>query len=248
MVKKIRFYETKNIFIIKKWTFHEREVHIKKKGRVYEFLGKERLILRIFGSKGDLFQRRKLIEGLLFLSFYETCTMSYEMKKLYFSSQKKKPKKRQNIFFRMEYRLLIANGPLFWILWGWKTRSFLAKTLMEIWCILITEKFLFWNFLEWKIQFFLRQKVVGKMIFPGYWKVLVFNFLEMKRWKDHIYWLLKCSCFGLQKSSCFELFSDGKYGLFFSQNVDVKIIFTLSFWAFHDIPGPGRYGFSGIGN
>ena len=150
MVKKIRFYETKNIFIIKKWTFHEREVHIKKKGRVYEFLGKERLILRIFGSKGDLFQRRKLIEGLLFLTFYETCTMSYEMKKLYFISKKKKKnkKKRQNIFFRMEYRLLIAKGPLFWILWGWKTRSFWAKTLMEIWCILITKSScfeIFWN-------------------------------------------------------------------------------------------------------
>ena len=110
MVKKIRFYETKNIFIIKKWTFHEREVHIKKKGRVYEFLGKERLILRIFGSKGDLFQRRKLIEGLLFLSFYETCTMSYEMKKLYFSSQKKTQKNDR--IFSLEWNIA------YWLLMG----------------------------------------------------------------------------------------------------------------------------------
>ena len=33
-------------------------------------------------------------------------------------------------------------------------------------------------------------------------------------WKDDIYWLLK--------SSCFELFGDGKYGLFSSQEVDGK--------------------------
>ena len=52
----------------------------------------------------------------------------------------------------------------------------------------------------------------------------------------HVYWLLK--------SSCFELFGDGKYDLFFSQKVDGKMIFTWSFWAFHDIPGVGKYGFS----
>ena len=44
--------------------------------------------------------------------------------------------------------------------------------------------------------------------------------------------------------SCFELDGDGKYGLFFSQNVDEKIIYTWSFWAFHDIPGHGKDGFS----
>ena len=41
----------------------------------------------------------------------------------------------------------------------------------------------------------------------------------------------------------FELFGDGKYGLFFRQNFDRKMIFTWSFWAFCDIPGPGKYGF-----
>ena len=48
------------------------------------------------------------------------------------------------------------------------------------------------------------------------------SFLERKRWlKDDIYWLLK--------RSCFELFSDGKYGLFLSQEVDGKMIFT-GYW------------------
>ena len=31
---------------------------------------------------------------------------------------------------------------------------------------------------------------------------------------------------------------------FFRQKIDVKIIFTWYFWAFHDISGPGKYGFS----
>ena len=37
----------------------------------------------------------------------------------------------------------------------------------------------------------------------------------------HVYWLLK--------SSCFEIFGDGKYGLFSSQKVDGKMVFT-KYW------------------
>ena len=90
-----------------------------------------------------------------------------------------------------------------------------TKKLTEIWYLLITEKFLFWNFRLLEIQSF---------------------FESRSWWKDGIYWLLR--------SSCFELFGDGKYGLFFSQKVDGKMIFTWSFWAFYDIPGPEKYGFS----
>ena len=73
----------------------------------------------------------------------------------------------------------------------------------------------------------LSQKVDGNMIFTDYGKVLVLifsgvgntAFFEPKSWwKDVIYWLLK--------SSCFELFGDTKYGLFLSQEVDGKMIFT----------------------
>ena len=94
-----------------------------------------------------------------------------------------------------------------------------AKKLTEIWYLLITGKFLFWTFRWWEIRSFFES---------GSW------------WKDNIYWLLR--------SSCFELFGDGKYGLFFSQKVDGKMIFTWSFWAFHDIPGLGKYGFLHSGN
>ena len=106
--------------------------------------------------------------------------------------------------------------------------------------------------------------------------MLVWNFSEVENtiffepkswWNDEIYWL--------KKRFCFKYFGGGKYGLFLSQKVDVKMIFTdywkflvlnfleigntvfswakkvdgkmiftWSFWAFHDIPGLGKYGFS----
>ena len=93
------------------------------------------------------------------------------------------------------------------------TVFFWAKKLMERY-LLITEKFLFWTFWWWEIRSFFKSRS---------W------------WKDDIYWLLR--------SSCFELFGDGKYGLFFSQKVDGNMVFTWSFWAFHDIPGLRKYGF-----
>ena len=90
-----------------------------------------------------------------------------------------------------------------------------AKKLTEIWYLLITGKFLFWTFRWWEIR----------------------SFFEPRSWlKDDIYWLLR--------SSCFELFSYGKSGLFFSQKVGGKMIFTWSFWGFHNIQGLEKYGFS----
>ena len=88
-------------------------------------------------------------------------------------------------------------------------------------------------------------KIDAKMLFTGYWEVLVLNFSVIGNtvffesrswWNDDIYWLMR--------SSSFELFDNRKYGLFLSQDVDEKMIYTWCFWAFHDIPGPGKYGFS----
>ena len=90
---------------------------------------------------------------------------------------------------------------------------------MEMWYLLITEKLLFWTFQVWEIWSFLRQKVKEK-IFTDYWNVLVLNFSGMENttffeakswWKDYIYWLLK--------SSCFELFRNGKYSLFWGKKL-----------------------------
>ena len=97
------------------------------------------------------------------------------------------------------------------------------------WNIIFSDnwKVLVLKFLEMKNMVFLSQKVDGNMIFTDYRKVLVLIFSEMrntaflepKSWlKDDIYWLLK--------RSCFELFGDGKFGLFLSQEVGGKMIFT----------------------
>ena len=62
--------------MIKIWTLHERKGHIKKKGRVYQFLdiGKVEIIdLKFEGVKGDLFQRKKLVERWCFVNIYESC-------------------------------------------------------------------------------------------------------------------------------------------------------------------------------
>ena len=87
--------------------------------------------------------------------------------------------------------------------------------MTEIWYLLITGKVLFWTFRWWEIRSFFESRSL---------------------WKDDIHCLLR--------SICFELFGNGKYGIFFSQKVDGKMIFTWSLWAFYDIPGPGKYGFS----
>ena len=81
-------------------------------------------------------------------------------------------------------------------------------------CLLVTKKFLFWNFRRWKKR----------------------SFFEAKSWwKYDICWLLK--------SSSFELFRDEKYGLFLSQKVDGKIIFT-DYWKFlvFELFGDEKYG------
>ena len=119
------------------------------------------------------------------------------------------------------------------------TVFFRAKKLMERWYLLNTEKCLFWTFQRWDIRFFLflflpflSQNVDRMIIFTDYWKVLVLNFLETQNTvffrakklmeRDDIYWLLK--------SSCCELFGYGKYGLFFSEKVDICLVFLSSPW------------------
>ena len=130
--------------------------------------------------------------------------------------EKKNSCKKNRIFslaWNIFYWLLKSHS--FEFFGGWKYGFFWAGKLMEIWYLLITKKFLFWTFREWKIQSLL------------------------------YYWLLTYYCF--------EFFEGGKYGIFwskklmersfFSQKVDLKIIFTWSFWAFHDILGLGKDGF-----
>ena len=137
----------------------------------------------------------------------------------------------------MEQRLLAAKEPLFWIFRGWKIQPFLSqkvdgkmtfidywkdvvldfsgmentvffwdKKLMKRWYLLITEMFLFWTFQGRKIR----------------------SFFEAKSWsKDDTYQLMK--------SFCFELFRDGKCGLFWDKTLMERWYLLITkkfmFWA-----------------
>ena len=123
-----------------------------------------------------------------------------------------------------------------------------AKKLIERWYLLITEKVLLWNFRWWKIWSF---------------------FESRSSWKHDIYWLLRISCFELFNFSVmgntvlfwvkklmetwyllvtekflFWTFRWWETRSFFQPKVDGNMIFTWSFWAFYDLPGPGKHGFS----
>ena len=141
--------------------------------------------------------------------------------------------------------------------WAFNSQKHGKMIFSRAWNTVFTDywKFLALDFPEKETRSFLSWKYGGKMIFADYCKFIVLNFLEVgnagfsfakKLVKDNIYWLLK--------SSCFELFDEGKYGLFLSQKVMEKyyllitekflfLTFRRSFWAFHDIPGLGKYGF-----
>ena len=86
------------------------------------------------------------------------------------------------------------------------TVFFWDKKLIKRWCLLITDMFLFWTFRGRKIR----------------------SFFEAKSWwKDDIYQLLK--------SSCFELFHDGKCGLIWDKKLVERWYLLITekfmFWA-----------------
>ena len=101
------------------------------------------------------------------------------------------------------------------------------------------------NFLEIKKVVFFEPKNWWKDDITDYWKVHVLNFSVMGNkvffWVKNLmqrWYLLVTEKFLFWTFRWWEIRS------FFSQKVDGQMIFTWSFWAFHDIPGLGKYGFS----
>ena len=100
------------------------------------------------------------------------------------------------------------------------------------WNIIFTDnlKVLVLKFVDMKNMVFLSQKVDGNMIFTDYWKILVLIFSEMGNtvfsWAKKLIerWYLL-----ITEKVLFWIFGDGKYGIFLSQEVDGKIIFT-GYW------------------
>ena len=111
--------------------------------------------------------------------------------------------------------LLITEKFLFWPLRKWEIRSlFELKKLMERWYLLITKSSSFELFGDGKYGLFLSQEVDGKMIFTDYWEVLVLTF---RKWEIRSFLsqkLMERQYLLITERSSFELFSDGKYGLF----------------------------------
>ena len=93
--------------------------------------------------------------------------------------------------------------------------------------------------------FFWVKKLMEKMIFTDYWKVLVLNFSVVGN--TVFFWVKKLMerwYLLVNEKFLFWTFQWCEYNLFFSQNVDGKMIFTWSFLAFHDIAGLRKHGFS----
>ena len=68
-LKETGFYERNKEIIIKTWPFHERKVHIKKKGRVYEFSDKGKVHITDFWEFNEVFfNPLKMVERWSFLS------------------------------------------------------------------------------------------------------------------------------------------------------------------------------------
>ena len=202
------------------------------------------MILRIFGSKGISFSTQEIGRKMIFFYYLRNLHDVIRNEKDDLSVLKNGDK----ITFSLVSNAMLTGYQKVLVLKSSEMENrvfFRAKKLMKRWYLLNTEKFLFWTFWRWEIGLFVNQKFDEKMIFTDQWKVLVLKFLEMGNtvffepeswWKYDIYWLLK--------SSCFEVFDDGKYSVFFSKKVDRKMVFTWSSWTFHNISGLGKYGFS----
>ena len=88
-----------------------------------------------------------------------------------------------------------------------------------------------------------KPKIDGKITFTDYWKFPVLNFSE--RGNTVFFWaknLMEIYLLITEKF-LFWIFRKWEIRFFLSQKVDRKIIFTWSFWGFHDVPGLGKYRF-----
>ena len=148
---------------------------------------KEKLILRISGSKKRSFSRQKVGRKMIYPSYLQNFHDFFQ----FVNNNKMVFYVAWNTICSDDWKVLVLNFPEIGI-----TIFFWAKKLMEIWYLPFTEKSLFWTFWRWKIQSFLSQKVDGRMICTDYWKVLVLMFSEMGNavffhrkswWKDDIF-------------------------------------------------------------
>ena len=119
---------------------------------------------RFLGVKGDLFQRRKLIERS-FLSIYETCMILWELRQMNFQFSKKQ---WEIIFSRMEYHAYwLLKSYFFWTFWRLKIRSFFdLKRWWKDDIYWFLKSFWFWIFWRLEIRIFFDPK--------NWWKDVIY--------------------------------------------------------------------------
>ena len=122
------FYERKKEISTKKWTFHKRIIHIKKKGKVHilNFLKRD-LLKGIHSTKKVIFNAESLVERWSFL-----------YGKMMFQFKKKKEEKTIRWYFLWQRTpcLLCMKNFLFWTFQRWKIRSFLIQKFLKRWYLL----------------------------------------------------------------------------------------------------------------
>ena len=159
---------------------------------------------------------------------------------------KKTTKRWGDIFFSMEFHVYWYLKRLcFEFLGDEKYGIFKSKSWWKYDIYWLLKSSCFGLFGNGKYGLFLSQKVDRKMIFTDYWNVLALNFSVMGN--KVFFWVKKLmEVWYLLATEKFLrwTFWWSKIWSFFSQNVDGKLIFTWSFWAFQDILGLRKYGFS----
>ena len=104
------------------------------------FRVKEKLMLRISGRKKNLFQLNKLVQRWSFHSIYEAWILEEEG-----GPALHEKTKNNEVIFSLAWNISFSNNWKVLVLKfvEMKDMYFWAKNLMEIWSLLITEKFLF---------------------------------------------------------------------------------------------------------
>ena len=154
---------------------HKRKVHIKKKGRAYEFYDKGKIDVMNFWEQKNLFQLNTLLQRWSFHRIYQT-------KNIVFLSQKVDG----NMIFTDYWKVLVLTfSEMGNTVFSW------AKKLTEIWCLLITGKFLFWTFRWWEIRSFFQPKSWWKddiyMVFLSFlWYSRIWEIWFFAQWMVHV--------------------------------------------------------------
>ena len=129
-LKETSFFERKKEIIIKTWTLHERKVHIKERGRVYEFSDKGEVDIKNFWEWKEIFFKvESWYKDDLFVVFTKLHDILWNAKD---DISVLKKERSDYIFLSMEYHIYwLLKSSCFEFFGDGKYELFWAKKLME---------------------------------------------------------------------------------------------------------------------